>query len=625
MTNLTPLNRRQFLTALAGTVAAASIVSGADAQPRPNILWITSEDNGPQLGCYGDPYANTPNLDALAARGMMYTRAWSNAPVCAPARTCIITGTYAPSIGGENMRSGVPLPEQIHLYPYYLRQAGYYCTNNSKTDYNLTKETGVWDESSGKAHYNNRKPGQPFFAIFNLTVTHESGLRRKGPLIHDPAKARVPAYHPDIPAVRQDWARYYDNMTTMDNQAGKILAELQEAGLADDTIVIYYGDHGSGMPRSKRTPLNSGLHVPVIVHFPEKFKHLAPAEYAAGAKSSRLISFVDLAPTVLSLIGIQPPQWMQGSAFLGQHQGPPRAFNFGFRGRMDERYDLVRSATDGRYSYVRNYMPHRPHGQHVIYQFDTASTAQWKKLFDEGKLNAVQSAFWQPRAPEELYDLQTDPDETKNLANSPEHQAILQKLRTAQRELALQVRDVGFLPEGEIHTRSAGSTPYEMGRDDAKYPLRKILDMADLASSLKPEAMPQLKAGLADPDSAVRYWAAMGILIRGKDGLVAAKPEMDKALADQSLYVRAIAAESLGRYGAEADLKAALAVLLEVCDCHKSGTFPAAFALNCLDNLGRDKIASIQEAIAKLPRTEAKPPGRAGGYVARLLQTINAE
>ncbi|VAX37786.1 Sulfatase, partial [hydrothermal vent metagenome] len=228
-----------------------SLQAADKQQSRPNILWITSEDNGPHLGCYGDTYAQTPHIDGLAKKGVIYLNCWSTAPVCAPARTTLITGMYPPSLGAEHMRTMINLPKGIQMYPQYLRKAGYYCTNNSKTDYNLVEPGQVWNASSRKAHWKNRKPGQPFFAIFNHTISHESKIRNKPhTLIHDPAKVRVPAYHPDTPEVRHDWAQYYDRITEMDAKVGRNLKELADAGLTDETIIFYYGDHGSGMPRS---------------------------------------------------------------------------------------------------------------------------------------------------------------------------------------------------------------------------------------------------------------------------------------------------------------------------------------------------------------------------------------
>lgn len=609
---------RQVVVLMLGLVAA--VVQADAAEPaRPNILWITSEDNGPQLGAYGDAYATTPNLDRLASQGLIYLNAWSNAPVCAPARTTIISGLYPPSTGAEHMRSMVPMPAGMKMYPQILREAGYYCTNNSKEDYNLEKPGKAWDESSPRAHWKNRQPGQPFFAIFNVTCTHESQIRKRPhTLVHDPAKVRVPAYQPDTPEVRHDWAQYYDNLTQLDRIAGERLQELKEAGLADDTIVFYYGDHGPGMPRSKRWPYNSGLRVPLIVFIPEKYRHLAPEDYTTGGKSNRLVSFVDLAPTLLSLLGIKPPEAMQGHAFLGPHAAPPQPYVYGFRGRMDERYDLVRSVRDKRYVYIRNYMPHKIYGQHINYMFQMPTVQVWKRLYDEGKLSPVQRRFWESKPVEELYDLQNDPDEIHNLADSPEHRAILERLRGVQRDLALRIRDVGFLPEAEVHSRSDGSTPYDMGHDASKYPLERILAMAELASSLRPEALPELKQGLRDSDSAVRYWGVLGILMRGPSAIAAARDGLHQAIGDPATSVRIAAAEALGRYGDEADTRLALAVLLELAPPTANGPYVSLQALNALDML--DAKAAPGLAILR-DAAKVKPSGepRMKEYAPRLL------
>ncbi len=312
------INHSRLFAAL--VMSAMWLLTPAAAADRPNILWITSEDNGPQLGCYGDPYAVTPNIDALAEKSLRYHRCWSNAPVCAPARTTLISGMYATSLGGHHMRSGVTLPPGMKLYPEVLREAGYYCTNNSKTDYNFAKATGGWDDSSKNAHWRNRgDESTPFFAVFNYTVSHESKIRvRPHTLVHDPAAAPLPAYHPDTPEVRHDWAQYYDKVTEMDAMVGARAEELEEDGLADSTIVFYYGDHGSGMPRSKRWPFDSGLRVPLLLHVPEKFKDLAPDDYVAGGETQRLTAFVDMGPTAISLAGVKPPSNMQGVPFAGQ-------------------------------------------------------------------------------------------------------------------------------------------------------------------------------------------------------------------------------------------------------------------------------------------------------------------
>ncbi|RLG69802.1 MAG: sulfatase, partial [Methanobacteriota archaeon] len=542
-----------------------------------------------------------------------YKRAWSTAPVCAPARTTIISGVYPPSLGAEHMRSQVPLPSFMKMYPQYLREAGYYCTNNSKEDYNLAKPGKVWDESSRKGHWKNHKDGQPFFAIFNFTMTHESKIRNpKAKPIHDPTKVRVPAYHPDTPEVRSNWAQYYDRITEMDEKAGGILKEVEAAGLTDETIVFFYSDHGPGMPRGKRWPFNSGLHVPMILYIPKKWQHLAPPEYKPGAKSDRLVGFIDLAPTVLSLAGIKPPAYMQGLALAGKYRTKDPGFMYGFRGRMDERYDMVRTVTDGRYIYLRHYMPHKIYGQYINYMFVTQTTQVWKKMYDEGKLNAAQKRFWEKKPPEELYDLENDPDEVNNLADSPAHQAILKRLRQAQREWAVKIRDVGFLPEDEIHSRSQGSTPYEIGHDAQKYPMEKIMRTAELASSLEPNAINNLVKSLSDKDSAVRYWGALGILMREKTAVAQTREALRNALADSSPSVRVIAAQALGQYGSEKDAEQALAVLLEHAPLDKNSVFVSMLAVNALDAMderaksAKDKIAAISTKGKTPPRTGAK-------------------
>ncbi|MCY2979005.1 MAG: sulfatase-like hydrolase/transferase [Planctomycetota bacterium] len=595
------------------------------AADKPNILWLTSEDHGPEMGCYGDANARTPNIDALAAKGMLFKRAWSVAPVCAPARSVIISGLYTSSSGGQHMRSMVPLPDSVRLYPQYLRDAGYYCTNNSKEDFNVQKPKQLWNASSGTAHWRNRLEGQPFFAIFNSTKSHESQIRtRPHKQVADPTKMRVPAYHPDTPEVRQDWAQYYDKVSEADEDAGKHLKEIEAAGLAADTIVFYYGDHGSGMPRSKRWPCNSGLHVPMVVFFPDKWKHLAPKEYQPGGKSDRMVSFVDLAPTLLSIVGIEPPTWMQGQAFAGSFQTSPPLFLFGERGRMDERMDLVRSVTDGRYVYLRNYFPHVSQGQRVAYQFETPTTRVWRSQFDEGKTNDAQSIFWRvPKAPEELYDLQQDRDEVRNLASHSEHQETLERFRSAQRKHLVSIRDVCFLPESELHSRTVGSTPYEVARNEAKYPMDRIVAAAELASNLDPAALPELKKLLNDSDSAVRWWASLGHLMRGQAAVAANQEALQNALQDQASPVRIVAAQALGMFGDDAATAKALNVLRDLSSPQKNGVLVSMSALAAIEALG-DRANSLHPFVLKLDPNGDSPDERYNSYVPRLIQNITA-
>ncbi|HKL33778.1 MAG TPA: sulfatase, partial [Tangfeifania sp.] len=403
----------------------------------PNILWLTSEDNSPFLGCYGDEFATSPNLDNLASEGFLYTHAYANAPVCAPARNTIITGVYANSGGNQHMRSYYPISEVIKTYPEFLREAGYYCTNNSKTDYNTNsiEPNQIWDESSRDAHYKNREPGQPFFAVFNTTISHESSIHDSIPnerLRHSPEEVFIPPHHPATPAMKHDWAQYYDKVEDMDTQIGKWLQELEDAGLADNTIVFYYGDHGGVVARSKRYVYETGTRVPFIVRIPEKYKYLFP-EKEQGSKVNRLISFVDLAPTLLSIVGIDIPDFLQGNAFLGDQKTEDPEYAFMFRGRLDERYDMSRAVRDQKFRYIRNYMPYRIYGQHLEYLWRAPSIRSWEAAYLNGECNETQSRFWEPKPVEELYDTENDPWEVNNLADNPEYKEVLEKMRQANK------------------------------------------------------------------------------------------------------------------------------------------------------------------------------------------------
>ncbi len=594
----------------------------AFAQDRPNILWISSEDNGPDLGCYGDAYATTPNLDALARRGMIYRNVWAAAPVCAPSRTAIISGMVPASTGSEHMRSLVRLPEGMAFFPQLLRNEGYYCTNNSKEDYNLDPGAPVWDESSTKAHWKNRGAGQPFFAVFNSIVSHESRLRGQSrPLVHDPAKVHVPGYHPDTLEVRADWARYYDNLTLMDAELGGRLDEIEAAGLAGDTIIVYFGDHGSGMPRHKRMAMNTGLGVPLIVYFPEKYRHLAPREYTAGGSSDRLVGFVDFAPTALRLAGIEPPAYYQGRVFAGVGETPAPEYVFGSRARMDERLDLVRAARDERYVYVRNFMPHRPHGQFIAYQFMTPTTAVWSALYKEGKLTPAQAYFWGPKAPEELYDLENDPEELTNLATNASHAETLARFRRVLDAQMIETRDVSFVPEPELRRVRAEITPYDYGHDDARYPMQRVLDTAHAASMGSPERTADLVASLGDANAAVRYWAVLGLFMRGESAVIAQRDRLRAMFSDESPAVRIAAAEAMAAHASGADAKTATELLIELANIERDDVTAAVMALNALDYLDA-KAAPYAAQIAALPATDTHLDERYRSYAKNLIQRI---
>jgi arylsulfatase A-like enzyme len=565
------LDRRAVLKA-AGLAAASAAISGCEDAfeqqvgpvrgDRPNILWITCEDISPALGCYGDKYAITPNLDQLAAEGLRYTDAYATAPVCSPARSCLITGMYATSLGTQHLRSDIKLPENIKCFTEYLRKAGYHCSNNYKQDYNF-EATTAWDESSKTAHWRKRKGSQPFFSVFNSITTHQSQIDGPEPRFfaeytsnlkpeerHDPAEAPVPPFYPDTPVVRQTLARYYDLITLMDKEAGHILDELEQDGLAEDTIVFFFSDHGFGMPRFKRTLYDTGLRVPLIVRLPKKYRH--PAPFEPGTEVEQLVSFVDFAPTVLSLAGVPIPEYMQGQAFLGDKAGKPREYIFGASSRVDEAYELSRCVRDRRYKYIRNYMPHLPYAQRSAWPDQAAIAQELRRLAGEDKLAGAQKLFFSPTKPiEELYDTQTDPYELNNLARrtsgglveSSQYEHILKRLRQVHRAWVADTRDIGFLPEAEMHIRAEGKTPYEIATDFKAYPQQRIVAAAELVGT-GPENLAKMTKLLGDSDSGVRYWAAVGLGSLGNDA-AAATQGLKKALSDSAPNVRFAAAGAL--------------------------------------------------------------------------------
>ncbi|WP_031495719.1 sulfatase-like hydrolase/transferase [Bryobacter aggregatus] len=614
------MKRREFLGTAAGAFAQAETPS------RPNILWLTCEDMSPNLGCYGDPVAKTPAIDRFAARSLRYRNVWSCAPVCAPARTTIISGMYPTATGSENMRCLSKMAPGQAMFPQLLREAGYYTSNNAKEDYNLALSGKVWDESSPQAHWRKRSGQQPFFSVFNFLITHESQIRsRPHKRKQDPRKVRIPAYLPDLPEIRQDWAQYYDRIAEMDGMVQRTLDELQADGLADTTIVMFYSDHGAGMPRSKRWPYNSGLQVPMIVHIPAAFRHLAPQDYKGGAWSERMVSFVDLAPTLLSLAGVPKPDYHQGFAFLGNKIEDEQEYIYGFRGRMDERIDLVRSVRDKRYVYIRNYMPHRIYGQHLAYMFEMPTTRKWKEAFEAGKTTDEQSHFWKTKASEELYDLDNDRDEVHNLAYRPnaEQKQALARLRAAQHSLARRIRDVGFLPEHEMYERSRADAPFTMAQDQTRYAASRVINAADLATLPQPPSPAVLRTYLGDGDSGVRYWCALGLLRQGLPAVEMAAEGLRMCLHDPSLSVRMVAAEALARYGTAEDVDPAIERLLSTAHAEVNDVYIAIAALNALTEIGAAKLKPYHAKIALLPLETSRVNERMKGYLGDLIRHLH--
>ncbi|MGL4554589.1 MAG: sulfatase-like hydrolase/transferase [Gemmataceae bacterium] len=571
----------------------------AGAEARPNVLWLTCEDMSPSLGCYGDPDAVTPNLDAFAKAAVRYTHAFSVAGVCAPSRSCLITGMYPTTLGSQYMRCRARLPLGVTAFTVPLRAAGYYCTNNVKQDYNLDETPGAWDESSNKAHWRNRGAGQRFFAVFNSVVTHESQIRaaegayRKNTARltdaqrHDPAKVRVPPFHPDCPESRKDWARYHDNVTAMDHWFGDRLAELEKAGLADDTVVFFYSDHGVGLPRGKRWLYDTGMRVPLMVRFGKNVARLAPS--GPGTVTDRLVSFVDFGPTAISLAGVPVPKQMQGEPFLGKAAAGPREAVYGHRDRMDERNDTTRAVRERRFKYIRNYQWFRPWAQPLAYMELMPTTRAWRGLHADGKLTADAAKWMAATKPfEELYDTDADPHELKNLAGDPRHAADLDRLRGRHLEWYRSTRDLGLMPEAEVEARAKGRTRFEMGRDPKAYDGERYREAAEAVARRASAA--ELRALLKDPDAAVRWWGATGV---GALGRAEAEDGLRAALKDSSGAVRVAAALSLHQLGKGGGVEPLVTALKDVNPWVRHA---AALALDELGEKARPAKAALGAA-----------------------------
>jgi arylsulfatase A-like enzyme len=472
------------------------------------------------------------------------------------ARNTLILGRYACGTGTHNMRSRYPVPDRFRTYPSFLREAGYYCVNRSKTDYNFkTDDKSHWDECSPKAHWKNRGEGQPFFAVFNTTISHESSLfrnktegYRKQGLIpevpsRDPASVTLPPHYPDTPEIRQDWVTYMDIVTAMDRQIGEWVKELDDAGVRDNTIIFYYSDHGGILPRAKRYINDTGTHVPLIVSFPKKWQHLAPAQ--SGTVSDRAVAFIDLPPTVFSLAGVEIPDQFQGRAFAGKAAVEPEPFVFLYGQRFDSRMlRFVRAVTDGEYRYIRNFHPHRHRGILAGYPHGQVGWQSLFKLKQAGKLNDVQSAYWTiPQPVEELYHTATDPWELKNLAEDPEHRERLERMRTATLNKMREIGDTGLVPESMYEGISKDGTVYDYVHSK-DFPYEDVLQTALAAGSGGRGIVGQLRTAMNHDHPVMRYWGATGCTIQG-EAAAAAMKELKDLLNDPSPSVRLAAAEAV--------------------------------------------------------------------------------
>lgn len=497
------------------------------AEDRPNIVWIVSEDNSKHfLKLFDENGAAAPNIESLAAQGITFTRAFSNAPVCSVARTTLATGAYAPRLGTQFHRRAKPvtLPHDLRPLSATLRDAGYYTTNNAKEDYNFVKDPGVWDDSSKTADWRNRPdPEQPFFHMQSHAESHESSLHFDEKILetekttHDPAAVTLPPYFPDTPLFRYTFARYLDRMQVIDGIVGNTVARLKEDGLLEDTFVFYFGDHGGVLPRSKGYLYESGLHVPLVVRIPEKWKHLV--NFKPGSTTGGFVSFIDFAPTVLKLAGVEIPAPMDGVPFLGEGTTSEELANrdstLAYADRFDEKIDLVRSLRIGDWKYIRNYQPYQPDGIQNNYRYQMAAYQEWRKLYDEGKLGSDQRQFFEARTPEMLFDLSRDPHEVRNLANDPAHQGTLLSMRSELRERLKALPDLGFIPENVLFDE-AMADPVAYGKAHADE-IARLIDTADLMLKPFAESEGDLKTALASDDPMVLSWALMVCSAFGTD------------------------------------------------------------------------------------------------------------
>jgi arylsulfatase A-like enzyme len=579
-----------FMAVLGGAIAASS------AQ-KPNILWVVSEDNSTRwVGCYGNTNATTPHIDQLAQEGFQYMQAYANGPVCSVSRSSLITGICAVSMGTHNMRSAYNIPhEKIRYYPDFLREAGYFASNGPKTDYNIGGRGNFecWDKkvtSYKEVDWAELKQKQPFIQVINYGASHESqakfGLDNTR---HTPATVHLRKYHPDLPIIRKNYARYLDCVENIDTQIGETLNMLKEAGLADDTIVVYCSDHGGVMPRSKRFLFQEGLHAPLVVYIPPKFKKLWPAK--PGTKIDRLVSFNDIPKTFLAISGAKIPSYMQGRVFLGAKTEPESAYHFAFRGRIGESIENARSINDKHFLYIRNYQPFTPWMQKDNYMWEIPATKAWDDFVQSGKATEEQSRWFKsPDCAEELYDTLKDPDCVQNLVNNPEYAETLKQMRKALARTQKNFIDAGLLPECEMVRIAIENhcTIYDVARNPNLYDTATLLELADLALAKDPVNQGKLLEMLENSDPAVRYWGMTGCLLLNLKGAG------EKCIHDEWQTTRALAAWLCIKTG---NKKLGYQTLTDLIN---SPSYADLFEVNVLNWMGED-AKPLLDTLEKMP------------------------
>lgn len=606
-------------------------------QQKPNVLWITIEDTSPHfIGCYGNENASTPVIDKLAAEGVRFSNSFSTGTVCSASRSAIITGVNTFKMGTGHHRSRYPVPEYIKGFPYYLQQQGYYVSNNSKTDYNVadirdfTKE--AWNESSKTAGWWNRKPGQSFFSVFNFTESHQSRTMsqpyewyQENVFNQIPVEQRIaenafdmPPFYNDTPEMRKHFARVYNSIKLTDIRIGELLEKLEKDNLCDSTIIFFYADHGEGIPRGKTNGINLGYRVPFVIWFPEMYKHLSPWG-TAGVVTDELIDFKDLAPTMVSLTGGTIPEYMVGRVLLGEERSEPVDYLQLSADRADNGPDLVRSITDGRFMYSRNFMPYIPQMRSVRYVEVGEITQVMRHDLDEGKLNKFQQSIFEERPTEYLFDTQNDTWEANNLAANPDYKGVLQKMRKLLDKSILDTRDVHFLPEYEIGEVSKTGTAYEFRMDNDAYPIKEIYAAASLSGKRSAKVAKKQINLLEDGNKIVRYWAMLGLRSQASDLLQSYQEQITLAMDDDYPPVAVLAAAIAYREFANKDAEARLKEY-----CISDNLDVALMAVNQI--LHFDKRKPFEETILKVYNMTGRNYNvRAGCHVFMRMQNIGAE
>ena len=561
-------------------LAVLLVVPFSLSAQKPHVLWITIEDTSPHfIGCYGNRDARTPVIDSLARTGVQFRSAFSTGTVCAPSRSTIITGVRTYASGTGNHRSQLPLPDFVKGFPYYLRQQGYYVTNNRKTDYNIHNEkefiAETWDKSSADAGWWGRKPGQPFFSVLNFedshqsrTMTHPYDWYEKHILERLPAEERIephefsmPPFYRDSEEMRRHLARTYNSITYTDKKIGELLDRLKEDQLMDSTIIFFFSDHGQGIPRGKTNGINFGYRVPFIIWFPPAHKHLSPWEI--GAATDELITFEDLAPTMVALSGADVPDHLQGRVLLGRKRSAPLNKVFLSTDRSDNGIDMVRNVTDGRYFYSRNFMPFVPELKYIRYMEVADIKKQMREDLRQDRLDRLQSSMFEARPAESLYDLQDDPWETRNLLDQPEVQDILREMRGDAEENILRSRDIMLLPEYELKRISEKMTPYEFRSDHSRYPVQEIFKAVRLSGKQGADIARQQARLLRDDNDIARYWAITGLRSQSANVVRQVSADVRQAMNDEyppvAITASAILYDFFGDARAEENLKSYVA------------------------------------------------------------------